>query len=132
MHSGCSRSRTSSTSSFVVVAFALFWSRGSLAQSAPAAPTSPAETVKAQPATTGKTDIAKGGFVTAVAAKEDDPKTVNDVSIGLGGLFSAGNARTVALTTLGRARVRRDEHQFSTALTANFARAGKKGESIDT
>jgi len=88
--------------------------------------------VKAQTATTGKTDIAKGGFVTSVAPTEDDPTHVNDVSIGLGGLFSAGNARTIALTTLGRLRLRRDEHQFSAAATANFARAGKRGETVDT
>lgn len=92
----------------------------------------PAETVKAQTATTGKTDVAKGGFVTASAAVEDDPKYVDDVSIGVGGLFSAGNARTIAITTLGRARIRRDEHQFSVAATANFARAGKRGETVDT
>src|SRR4051812_2304695 len=71
------------------------------AQSTPAAaPADPAETVKASTATTGKTDIAKGGFVTSTAPKEDDPKVLNDISIGLGGLFSSGNARTIALTTL--------------------------------
>jgi putative salt-induced outer membrane protein len=117
-------------------AFLLTWSSSSLAQSttapAPAAPANPAETVKAQTATTGKTDIAKGGFVTSTTRSEDDPKYVNDVSIGLGGLFSAGNARTIAVTAFGRARVRRDEHQFSAAASANFARAGKRGETVDT
>jgi putative salt-induced outer membrane protein len=103
------------------------------AQATPAAdPTAPAETVKAQTASTGKTDLAKGGFVTSTAPTADDPKYVNDVSIGLGGLFSAGNARTIAVTSLGKVRIRRDEHQFSFAATANFARAGKKGETVDT
>lgn len=92
----------------------------------------PAETVKAQTVTTGKTDIAKGGFVTAVAPKDDDPRDVDDVSIGAGGLFSAGNARTIAFTTLGRLRIRRDQHQVSLGATANFARAGKKDQPIDT
>jgi len=118
-------------------AFILAWSSQSLAQPAAAgagAPPAagPAETVKPKTATTGTTDIAKGGFVTSAAPAEDDPKYVNDVSIGLGGLFSAGNARTIALTTLGRARIRRDEHQLSVAATANFARAGKRGETVDT
>lgn len=113
------------------------------AQTAPAAPaaptpgkaaepTNPAETVKANTATKGNTDIAKGGFVTSAAPPEDDPTHVNDVNIGLGGLFSAGNARTIALTTLGRVRIRRDEHQFSFAATGNFARAGKKGTAVET
>jgi hypothetical protein len=48
------------------------------------------------------------------------------VSIGAGGLFSAGNARTIAMTTLGNLRLRRDEHQLSIALAANFARAAAK------
>lgn len=92
----------------------------------------PVETVRAKTATTGKTDIVKGGFVTSEAPKDDDPRYVNDVSIGVGGLFSAGNARTIALTTLGRVRLRRDEHQFTGAAVANFARAGKRGTPVDT
>ncbi len=122
----------------LAAAFAVAWSSPSLAQPAPAgagappATAAPGETVKPQTATTGKTDIAKGGFVTSTELPEDDPKYVNDVSIGLGGLFSAGNARTIAVTTLGRVRLRRDEHQFSAAATANFARAGKRGETVDT
>ncbi|MBX3203630.1 MAG: DUF481 domain-containing protein [Labilithrix sp.] len=114
------------------VALSSAWAAPAFAQGTPAAPADPAETVKAQTATSGKTDIAKGGFVTSVAPDEEDPTYVNDVSVGLGGLFSAGNARTVALTTLGRARFRREEHQLSVAATANFARAGKRGETIDT
>lgn len=91
----------------------------------------PPETTKAQPATTGKTDIAKGGFVATDRPKDDDPRYVNDVSIGVGGLFSAGNARQVALTSYVRSRFRRDEHQFSGGLAVNYARAGKKGQEID-
>lgn len=122
----------------LVLATALLvaWPSSSYAQPSPSeagAPTAvPPETVKAQTATTGETNIAKGGFVTSTAPKEDDPTHVNDVSIGLGGLFSAGNARTIAVTTLGRVRLRRETHQFSAAAAANFARAGKKGEAIDT
>jgi putative salt-induced outer membrane protein len=125
--------------------FTLAWSTTAAAQTTPApakpaapapapapAPADPAETVKAQTATKGTTDLAKGGFVTSAAPKDDDPRVVNDVSLGLGGLFSAGNARTIAVTTLGRMRFRRDEHQATFAGTGNYARAGKKGEPIDT
>lgn len=93
---------------------------------------SPTETTKPQTATTGKTDLAKGGFVVSDKPKDDDPRYVNDVSIGVGGLFSAGNARQVALTSYVRSRFRRDEHQFSGGLAVNYARAGKKGQEIDT
>lgn len=94
--------------------------------------TLPSETVKAQTATKGSTDVAKSGFATSSAPAEDDPKEATEASIAAGGLFSSGNARTIALTTMGKFRLRRDEHQFTTQLAANFARAGKKGEGVDT
>ena len=126
------RSDRLSRATIAAVLGLLTWSRTAGAQSA-TDPTDPSETVKAQTATTGKTDIAKGGFVTSTAPKDDDPKYVNDVSIGAGGLFSAGNSRTIAMTTLGKLRLRRDEHQLSVALAANFARAAAKhGEPVDT
>lgn len=107
-----------------------FYSTSAFAQQAP--PSIPAETTKGSSASGGKTDIAKGGFVVSDARKEDDPTHVDDVSIGLGGLFSAGNSRTIALTSYVKSRFRREEHQFSAAGVANFARAGKRGETVDT
>jgi putative salt-induced outer membrane protein len=107
----------------------------SMAQSANAAdppPTMPSETLKGKPATTGTTDVAKGGFATGALPADDDPKQATEVAIAAGGLFSSGNARTVALTSAGKLKVRRDEHQLGVQLSANFARAGKKGESVDT
>lgn len=91
----------------------------------------PAETVKANTATKGATDIAKGGFVTGTDRKEDDPTYVNDVSIGAGGMFASGNARTIALTSVLRTRIRRDEHQLSGAAAINYGRAGKLGNEIE-
>lgn len=107
---------------------------GSVAQTAMAqdAPAMPAETLKASSASTGKTDVAKSGFATAALPGADDPKEATEMSIGAGGLFSSGNARSLALTTLGKFRMRRDEHQLSVQLAANFAQAGKKGEAVAT
>ena len=104
---------------------------GGTGAGSPAA-TMPTETVKANTATKGNTDIAKGGFVGGGERKEDDPTYVNDVSIGAGGLFSSGNARTIALTSVIRTRLRRDDHQFSGAAAINYGRAGKKGQEIDS
>lgn len=112
---------------FVVTAFA-----SADARAQPQTPALPSETVKPKTETTGKTDIAKGGFATSEAPAEDDPKEVTDLSIAGGGLLSAGNARTIALTTAGRLRLRRDEHQLSAAVAANFARAGKRDEPVET
>lgn len=94
--------------------------------------TMPSETVKANTATKGTTDVAKGGFVTGPERKDDDPSVVDDVSIGAGGMFVSGNARTIALTSAVRTRFRREEHQFSGAVVVNYGRAGKKGQEIDT
>jgi putative salt-induced outer membrane protein len=95
-------------------------------------PTLPAETVKASTATKGNTEIAKGGFVTGALPADADAKDATEASIAAGGLFSSGNARTVALTSIGKLRLRRDEHQVTIAATANFARAGKAGEKVET
>ena len=94
--------------------------------------TLPTGTVKANAATTGSTDVAKGGFATGAVPAADDPSHATEASIQAGGLFSSGNARTIALTTAGKFRIRRDEHQFSTAASANFARAGKTGTPVET
>lgn len=107
-------------------------SASSLARAQGKSPTIPAETVKAQTATKGSTDVAKGGFATGGLPADEDPSHATEASVAAGGLFSSGNARTVALTATGRFRMRRDEHQLTVAAAANFARAGKKGESVDT
>ena len=96
------------------------------------APTLPDSTLTDKPASTGSNDIATGGFVTGAIPADDDPKHATEASIGAGGLFASGNAKTVALTALGKLRVRRDEHQFTMAVAANFARAGKTGEAVET
>lgn len=115
------------------LAVAALWVGDANAQPAgsPAA-TMPGETVKANTATKGNTEIAKGGFVGGGERKEDDPTYVNDVNLSAGGMFASGNARTVALTSVLKTRVRRDDHQFSGAAAINYGRAGKKGQEIDS
>lgn len=118
------------TIGFLAAAFASTLAQTAAAQSTPTV--IPTETLKAQTATKGTTDVAKGGFAAGGIPADDDPREATEASIAAGGLFSSGNARTVALTSMGKLRLRRDEHQFTTAVAANFARAGKKGESVDT
>lgn len=99
-----------------------------LAQTAPPGSQLPAETIKPKAATTGKTDLAVSTFATGNAVEEVEEQYATDLSVSLGGLFSSGNARTIALTTAGNLRLRRFEHQIRTAAAWNFARAAKKGE----
>ncbi len=91
----------------------------------------PGGTAPQKAATSGTTDVVKGGaFATAAAPAADDKNTVNDVSISAGGLFASGNARSVAATAASKGRFRRDDQQFSYGLAANYARAGKVGEAV--
>lgn len=92
----------------------------------------PSETLKGTPATKGTTDIAKGGFVGSTRPSDEDPSHATDLSFALGGLFTSGNSRTVALTSATKFKLRRDEHQLGTAAAFNFARAGKVGTPTDT
>lgn len=112
----------------IAVAFVL----GSTGAHAQGSSTMPSETVKGTPATKGSTDIAKAGFVGSERPKEDDPSQATDLSFALGGLFTAGNSRTIALTSAAKLRLRRDEHQLGSAAAVNFARAGKVGKPTET
>lgn len=99
---------------------------------AQSAPTIPAETLKAQTATKATTDVAKGGFASGGLPSDEDPRQVTEAAVSAGGLFASGNARTIALTTAAKLKLRRDEHQFSTAIAMNFARAAQKGAPVET
>lgn len=99
----------------------------------PPVPTSslPAETVRPQTATTGKTELVPTSLATRPKEDEEEQYTT-DLSLSTGGLFSSGNARTVALTSAARLRLRRYEHQFTAAAAANFARAAQKDQRAET
>lgn len=123
------------TVGFLAAAFVTGAAHDAMAQAAAsgsATATIPTETLKASTATKGSTDIAKGGFAAGAMPTDEDPKQATELSIAAGGLFASGNARTIALTTAAKLKLRRDEHQFTSAIAANFARAGKKGEEVET
>ncbi|MDB4942378.1 MAG: Peptide chain release factor [Labilithrix sp.] len=120
------------TFGFLAAALLLSAARTANADQATPPPTLPSETLKGTAATTGKTEVAKSGFATGALPAADDPKQATEMSIGAGGLFSSGNARTVALTSLLKLKVRRDQHQLGVQAAANFARAGTKDAPVDT
>jgi len=83
-------------------------------------------------ATEGKTDVATSGFEAATVTPEDD-KEATELGVSLGGLASSGNSRSMAVTSGGKLRLRRDDNQFSVAAAANFARsAANDGEPMET
>jgi putative salt-induced outer membrane protein len=99
-----------------------------LAQIAPPGDQLPADTIKPKAATTGKTDIDDSTFANGNAIPEENEQYATEGAISLGGLFATGNARTIALTSAAKLRLRRYESQITTAAAWNFARSAKTGE----
>jgi putative salt-induced outer membrane protein len=105
----------------------LFLSRVSRADDAPL----PDSLVKHDQASTGSTDVATSGF--EKAEKPADDKDATELQLSAGGLASAGNSRSIAATSAGKFRVRREANQVGAAIAANFARsAAKKGDALQT
>ncbi len=96
--------------------------------------TVPEGTAKQDAATTGSTELGNQGKFSTVqqVAPEDaaaeavvDPHAndATELNIALGGIFSTGNSRTLALTGLSNFRLRRTIHQFSAGVAGNYAAA---------
>lgn len=84
-------------------------------------PAVPAGTVKKDPASTGSTDLGGSGQFAAAAAKEETD--VTSLNLSFGGIFNTGNARSLAVTGLGKFLIRRKIHQFTAAAAGNYGRA---------
>jgi putative salt-induced outer membrane protein len=85
----------------------------------------PTSTLDKAPATTGTTEIeGQGKTVAAAAPKPGEAATdATELNLSAGGLFSTGNARSIAVTGLGKFRIRRKIHQFSAGVAGNYGRA---------
>ena len=105
---------------------------------APVAPSSApvAEGLSSQAAASkgATTVVAKDTFARARTPEELEKEKTDTVeaSIQAGGLFAAGNARSLAITAATDFRIRREQHQFAAAAAANYGRAGKVDVPIDT
>lgn len=88
-------------------------------------------TATAASASKGATEVTSEGFQ-AAQKKEADAKDATELSIAAGGMSTTGNARSLALTTLGTFRYRRTDNQFSALLAGNYGRAGAPGKDVET
>lgn len=99
---------------------------GSSIAAAGTGPAVPAGTGAQDPATSGSTEIGnQGTFASAEteAADEGEESTdATELEISAGGIYSTGNARLLAITGLGRFRLRRERHQFRTEVAGNYGR----------
>lgn len=80
-----------------------------------------------KPATTGTTNVATNTFE-AAAKLEEEAKDTTEAKVSAGGLFTAGNAQTVSVTSGANFRLRRGMNQLTAAAAANYARARPQGQ----
>ena len=78
----------------------------------------PGSLVKASQASSGKTELATAGFERG-EKPADEAKDATELQLAAGGLASAGNSRTMAVTSSGSFRVRRVANQIGGAIAAN-------------
>lgn len=100
---------------FILPAFALF-AQAALAQDKPAG------LMEQSAASSGSTEVAKSGFE-APSEKPEENTDATELSLSAGALLSAGNSRSVALTSAARFRLRRDRKQLSAAAAANYGQS---------
>lgn len=102
----------------------------SLAHAAMEEPAVPAGTVTKDPASSGSTDLGGSGQFASAAAKESTDAT--ELNISAGAIFNTGNARSLAVTGLGKFLLRRKIHQFTAAAAGNYGRAALALNDDDT
>ncbi|MBC8071622.1 MAG: DUF481 domain-containing protein [Deltaproteobacteria bacterium] len=89
----------------------------------PAEATVPAGTVKKDPASTGSTELGGSGQFAAAGTKVEENKDATELNFSFGGIFNTGNARSIAVTGLGKFLLRRGIHQFTSSAAGNYGRA---------
>jgi putative salt-induced outer membrane protein len=88
--------------------------------------------MKHDAATGGSTDVAAEGFQ-AATVKPPEEKDATELKLSAGALNSTGNARSLALTGVGKFRARRGDNQLSSALAGNYSRSAPgRGEPMET
>lgn len=74
-------------------------------------------------ASSGSTDLGTGDQFAEAAGQAEESDDATELDVATGGLFSTGNARSVAVTGTGNFRIRRGIHQGGAAVAGNFGRA---------
>jgi putative salt-induced outer membrane protein YdiY len=77
---------------------------------------------KQDAASAGATDVDEGGFAGAAEA-EAEAKDATELKVSAGGLQTTGNTRSLAATSSGQFRLRRELNQLSAIAAANYARS---------
>lgn len=86
-----------------------------------AAAQTPKGLMEQKAASSGTTDVAKGGF--EKVTKPADQKEATELKLSAGGLFASGNSRSMAATGSGMLRLRRQLNEYSANVAANYGRS---------
>jgi putative salt-induced outer membrane protein len=86
-----------------------------------AAAQTPQGLMEKKTATSGTTDVAKGGF--EKVTKPADSKEATELKLSAGGLLASGNSRSLALTGSGMLRLRRGANEYSANAAGNYGRS---------
>jgi putative salt-induced outer membrane protein YdiY len=92
-----------------------------LAAASHAAAQTPKGLMETKAATSGSTDVAKGGF--EKVNKPADQKETSELKLSAGGLLASGNSRSFAATGSGTLRLRRQLNEYSANIAANYGRS---------
>jgi putative salt-induced outer membrane protein len=88
----------------------------------------PAELEARKNVSSGATEVAAEGFKKAEAPPEES-KDATDLKLAAGGLLTAGNTRTIALTSSADFRFRRSDDQLTVLAAVNVARSAPDPDS---
>jgi putative salt-induced outer membrane protein len=84
-------------------------------------PAVPTGTVKKDAASSGSTDLGGSGQFASSGTREETD--ITSLNLSFGGIYNTGNARSLAVTGMGKFLMRRKIHQFTAAAAGNYGRA---------
>jgi putative salt-induced outer membrane protein YdiY len=83
----------------------------------------PAGVIKKDPVSTGGTELGGSGQFAGATPDTPNAEDTTGLNLSFGGIFNTGNARSIAMTGLGKFILRRGIHQFTAAAAGNYGRA---------
>jgi putative salt-induced outer membrane protein len=92
-----------------------------LATASHAAAQTPKGLAEQKTATSGSTEVAKGGF--EKVTKPAETKEATELKFSAGGLLATGNSRSLAATGSGSLRLRRQLNEYSANVAGNYGRS---------
>ncbi len=88
----------------------------------------PEGVLRRQTPTLGRENVASSGFEAARTARREDSEDGTELKLSAGGLFAAGNSRSLAVTGTSKLYARRGNNQLGAGLSATYGQSALQGE----